>query len=185
MIGQHFIKGWSKTQASITLSSAEAELVAMCKLAAEVIGLGSLAIDLGRDVQAVLHADSSAAIAISKRRGSGKLRHINVGLLWIQERTETGDLVSKKVKGVSNPSDMMTKNVNKEKQDKYMEMVRQKNVGGRAQEGLCLQKGERQDKPSETTTKTEDALIAIQGEGTDKGEVRAKRKSVRTSPPAL
>ena len=30
-IGEHFIKGWSKTQASITLSSAEAELVAMCK----------------------------------------------------------------------------------------------------------------------------------------------------------
>ena len=71
MIGQHFIKGWSKTQSSITLSSAEAELVAMCKLAAEVIGLGSLAKDLGKDMKGVLHADSSAAIAISKRRGSG------------------------------------------------------------------------------------------------------------------
>ena len=85
-IGEHFIKGWSKTQASITLSSAEAELVAMCKLAAETIGIRSLAADLGRDTKAVLYADSSAAIAIAKRRGAGKLRHINIGFLWIQRR---------------------------------------------------------------------------------------------------
>ena len=38
-IGEHFIKAWSKTHATVTLSSAEAELVAMCKLAAEMIGL--------------------------------------------------------------------------------------------------------------------------------------------------
>ena len=48
-IGEHLIKAWSKTQASVTLSSAEAELVAMCKLAAEMIGIGSLAADLGKD----------------------------------------------------------------------------------------------------------------------------------------
>ena len=72
-----------KTQSSITLSSAEAELVAMCKLAAEVIGIGSMAKDLGKDMKAVLHADSSAAIAISKRRGSGKLRHNNVGIYQV------------------------------------------------------------------------------------------------------
>ena len=140
MVGQHFIKGWSKTQSSITLSSAEAELVAMCKLAAEVIGIGSLAKDLGKDMKAVLHADSSAAIAISKRRGSGKLRHINIGMLWIQEKTYNGDIVVKKVKGASNPSDMMTKNVSRDKTEKYMHMLRQRNVAGRAAEGLCVKK---------------------------------------------
>eukprot|EP00973_Karenia_brevis_P086799 12036707-Karenia_brevis.AAC.1 len=31
MIGDHYIKGWSRTQNCITLSSGEAELVAMCK----------------------------------------------------------------------------------------------------------------------------------------------------------
>ena len=140
MIGQHFIKGWSKTQSSITLSSAEAELVAMCKLAAEVIGVGSLASDVGKDMKAVLHADSSAAIAISKRRGSGKLGHINIGLLWIQEKTEHGEIVVKKVKGASNPSDMMTKNINREKMDKYVQMLRQRHMKGRASEGLCVKK---------------------------------------------
>ena len=35
MIGHHFLKGWSRTQNSVTLSSAEAELVAMCKASAD------------------------------------------------------------------------------------------------------------------------------------------------------
>ena len=108
-IGEHFIKGWSKTQASITLSSAEAELVAICKLAAEIIGVGSMAADLGADLKMVMYADSSAAIAIAKRRGAGKLRHINIGLLWIQEKAEKAEVTIKKVKGICNPYDMMTK----------------------------------------------------------------------------
>ena len=140
-IGEHFIKGWSKTQASVTLSSAEAELVAMCKLAAEMIGLGSLAMDLGNDMKVTMYADSSAAIAIAKRKGAGKLRHINIGLLWIQEKTEAEEIVIKKVKGVSNPSDMMTKGVNKETLDKYMSMIKQKVEEGRAREGLKVKEG--------------------------------------------
>ena len=139
-IGEHFIKAWSKTQASVTLSSAEAELVAMCKLAAEMIGMGSVAADLGRDVKIVLYADSSAAIAIAKRRGAGKLRHINIGLLWIQEKTEGEEVIIKKVKGVSNPADMMTKTINREKLDKYMVMTKQKKVDGRAKESLNIKR---------------------------------------------
>ena len=135
-IGEHLIKAWSKTQASVTLSSAEAVLVAMCKLAAEMIGIGSLAADLGRDMKITMYADSSAAIAIAKRRGSGKLRHINIGLLWIQEKTEAEEVIIKKVQGISNLADMMTKSVNKEKLDRYMEMTKQETAEGRAKESL-------------------------------------------------
>ena len=139
-IGEHFIKGWSKTQASVTLSSAEAELVAICKLGAEIIGVGSMAADLGADLKIVMHADSSAAIAIAKRRGAGKLRHINIGLLWIQEKTEKEEVVIKKVKGVFNPSDMMTKAVTREKLETCMMMVCQAEAQGRAKEGLQLKR---------------------------------------------
>ena len=44
-IGSHWIRSWSKTQPSITLSSAEAELVAMSKAAAELLGIANLARD--------------------------------------------------------------------------------------------------------------------------------------------
>ena len=115
-------------------------MVAMCKLAAEIIGVGSMAADLGADLKVLMHADSSAAIAIAKRRGAGKLRHINIGLLWIQERTESEEITIKKVKGVSNPSDMMTKAVIREKLEKYMVMVRQKEADGRAREALQIKR---------------------------------------------
>ena len=39
MIGEHFLKSWSRTQSSVTMSSAEAELVAMVKVTAELIGV--------------------------------------------------------------------------------------------------------------------------------------------------
>ena len=114
----------------------------MCKLTAEMIGIGSLAADLGQDLKVVMYADSSAAIAIAKRRGSGKLRHINIGLLWIQEKTEAEEVIIKKVKGISNPADMMTKSVNREKFDKYMIMTTQKVVEGRATESLKVKTSE-------------------------------------------
>ena len=85
MVGEHFLKGWSRTQYWVTLSSAEAELVAMSKLAAELIGVLHMMADLGQKRTATVMVDSSAAMAITQRKGSGKLRHINIGLLWLRQ----------------------------------------------------------------------------------------------------
>ena len=57
-IGEHFIKGWSSTQAGIALSSAEAELVAMTKAIAETMGISSMAADWGHKIKGVVYADS-------------------------------------------------------------------------------------------------------------------------------
>ena len=88
MIGSHFIKGWSRTQNHVTMSSAEAELIAMVKCSAELLGVRSMLRDLGVETSGVVYADSSAALAIAKRKGAGKLRHINVSSLWVQERLD-------------------------------------------------------------------------------------------------
>ena len=42
MIGSHLVKSWSRTQDFVTLSSAEAELVALGKLAMEMLGIRSM-----------------------------------------------------------------------------------------------------------------------------------------------
>ena len=47
MIGDHFIKGWSRTQNHVTTSSAEAELYAMVKCTAELMGIKSMMADWG------------------------------------------------------------------------------------------------------------------------------------------
>ena len=114
MIGTHLIKAWSQTQNSISLSSAKAELIAMVKLSTELLGLMNLARDLNCRLHGRVWADSSAALAVVKRSGAGKLRHINISLLWVQEQEKLKKLVYEKVPGQDNPADLFTKGVGRE-----------------------------------------------------------------------
>ena len=68
-----------------------------------------------RRVHGVLCGDSSAAIAISNRRVCGKLRHIHVGELWIQECLQSKEFKLEKVDGVANPADFFTKHLSSDK----------------------------------------------------------------------
>ena len=124
MRGQHLIKSWGRTQDAITLSSAEAELVALGNLAMEVLGVRSMSEEwkLSKASQvSQLDADASAALIIAKRRGAGKMRHINVKCLWLQEKAVQSMLMYTKVKGEDNPSDGLTNHVKKELTDKYLQ----------------------------------------------------------------
>ena len=71
MIGSHFIKGWARTQNHVTLSAADAELVAPVKCSAELLGANGMMRYLGVEKGGVIYADSSAALAIAKRKGAG------------------------------------------------------------------------------------------------------------------
>ena len=81
----HMIKMWSRTQALVALSSAEAELYGIVKATAELKGLMSLWKDLGVVLSSHLLADASAALGILKRRGLGKITHLNTNYLWVRE----------------------------------------------------------------------------------------------------
>ncbi len=138
MKGRHFLKAWSSTQKSVTLSSAEAELVAAVKTCTELIGITQLAHDWGQTWKGEVFVDSSAAIGIAYRRGHGRLRHVKVGTLWIQEKTERGELAIQKIPGESNPADVLTKNVGREKLEKFTDMVGQKFQEGKAEKSLDI-----------------------------------------------
>ena len=62
-------------------------------------------------VECQIYEDSSAAIGVTNRNDNGKMRHVRVGMLWIQERVEEGELGVRKVCGEHNPSDIMTQQV--------------------------------------------------------------------------
>ena len=89
MIGRHPVKAWSRTQDAITLNSAEAELVALGKLAMEILGVRSMCEEwcMSQPEQVSdLFAGASAALSIAKRQGAGKMRRINVKSLWLRKR---------------------------------------------------------------------------------------------------
>ena len=90
--GSHCILTWSKTQQLVALSSAEAELSASVKAAQEKLSLKHLAEELGNQVSLRLRGDSSANDGILKRSGTGKVTHLSVRQLWLQEKVGQGDL---------------------------------------------------------------------------------------------
>ena len=133
MWGTHTIKHWSTTQKTIALSSGEAELAGIVKGAAEGLGLTAIAQDLGFTASLEVCADSSAAIGICRRTGIGRVRHLAVAQLWVQERVRSGDFVLTKWPGERNPADILTKAVNGEIIDRHMQFVNLHWEDGRAE----------------------------------------------------
>ena len=69
------MKSWSSRQASIALSSGEPEFHAAAKGATEALGVKS----------SPTRADAEAARTTASRQGVGKIRHLEVRLLWLQD----------------------------------------------------------------------------------------------------
>ena len=123
MRGSHPIKHWSQTQTTVALSSGEAELTGICKGASIGLGLQAVAKDLGLCWDLCVHSDATAAIGICNRKGLGKIRHLAVADLWIQDKVRAKDFQLKKVLGADNPADMMTKHINRADIDKHMRTI--------------------------------------------------------------
>ena len=81
-----------KSQSTISLSSCEAELMAMTYMTAEAImvcnvckfllGINGREIDSTMDF--IVYTDSSSAKALAQRRGVGRLKHVDLRHLWVQ-----------------------------------------------------------------------------------------------------
>ena len=84
--GNACLKSYSKTQGTIAQSSAESELIAVVKAACEAIGTVALADDLGISLRVRLHVDAAAALGILERHGVGRVRHLDIGVLWLQDK---------------------------------------------------------------------------------------------------
>ena len=104
------MRTWSSTQASIATSSAEAELYAMSEGSSRGLGFKTVLEELGEKMElVVISTDSSAAKSFVATRGLGKMRHLEVKDLWMQELVRKGRLKVAKVRGDQNPADPLTK----------------------------------------------------------------------------
>ena len=115
MIGSHVTKLRSSTQASLALSSGEAEYYGVVRAAG--IGLGQQALfgDAGLEIPIRIWTDSSAAMGTSARQGLGKLRHLECHSLWLQQHLRRKQFELLKVPGEANPADLFTKHLESEK----------------------------------------------------------------------
>ena len=120
MLGAHLLKSWASTQPTITLSSGEAELHGVVKGSAAGLGMLSLLADLGARIRLRVWTDSTASIGICKRQGLGKVHHLDVQDLWVQQRVRSGDFDLYKIPGERNPGDRSTKFCFSQKRIKFL-----------------------------------------------------------------
>jgi len=114
MHGRHIVKHWSSTQNVIALSSGEAEYYAIVKGASQGLGVKGLMHDMGESVKITVKTDASAAKGIASRRGLGKIKHIELSQLWVQEKMVRREIDIRKVGTHENLADALTKHVGRE-----------------------------------------------------------------------
>ena len=72
------------------------------------MGLQSFLSDFGLFGHVAIESDATAAIGMVHRLGSGKVRHLAVGDLWVQHHVRSGKIGVSKMSGLENPSDAQT-----------------------------------------------------------------------------
>ena len=111
------VDSYSRTQASVALSSAESEFYAIASAANELLHVKHFVEEAQlfqvRELQIL--TDSSSAKSIASRQGVTKrTRHLDVRFLFLQDLVQKGDLRLVKVPGENNSADLFTKYVSKD-----------------------------------------------------------------------
>ena len=76
-------------------------------------------------------SDTTAAIAIASRRGLGKVRHIEVCQLWLQEKVRRGDIRVTKVGAHENVADALSNYFSCDIMCSHMRITGQRMIAGR------------------------------------------------------
>ena len=111
----------SRTQATVTLSSAEAELMALSSGMAEALhlqqlieelqtGMGTTTFSFNNKKCITLYTDSTSATSLASKLGvNRRSRHISLRYLWIQDLRQAGEVDIRRVATHENPADIYTK----------------------------------------------------------------------------
>jgi hypothetical protein len=100
---------YSRTQVSRTLSSSESELIGMSSCSQEMLLARDILRELRVDPTLALHTDSSSAEAITRRRGPGRIKHVETRVLKLQDLQRSGEIAFYHVEGEHNMADVLTK----------------------------------------------------------------------------
>lgn len=122
---------YSRTQATAALSSAESEVYAMGSGACEASGVKSFVEELPYDIElrVKMRSDIAAALLSQARLHLGKLRHVHLKHISLQGLVREGRLVTEKISGVENSSDLGTKYLERAIFEKHRGAVRLQRVG--------------------------------------------------------
>ena len=116
----------SKGQKSVTLSSTEAEYMAVSELATEILYVAGILKFLGIPVEypIIVNVDNIGAVYLAKNATTGnRTKHIDTRYHFVREYVEDGIIKVRFVRSEENHADIFTKNLNSEKFDKHCESL--------------------------------------------------------------
>jgi hypothetical protein len=117
MINGAVVHGHSRQQTVVATSSAEAEYYAMASAAVDLLGLRSMLEECSLQWEARLRCDSTSGRALAVRQGLGRVRHIDIKMLWLQDVIAKSILTVAWVGSAENLADIGTKALLKERHE--------------------------------------------------------------------
>jgi hypothetical protein len=102
----------SKRQASVALSTVEAEYVAMSRCAQQMMWMQSWLDETEMEYErpGLIKGDNRGAIALTKNtKDHGKVKHIEICHHYIRDRVQAGDIILEQVGTADNLADLFTK----------------------------------------------------------------------------
>ena len=79
--------------------------------------------EFGIKSEIIVKSDAVAAIGIVRRQGLGRIRHLAVADLWIQQKSKDEVVKYMKLPGTDNTSDILTKAVESATIEKHLEAL--------------------------------------------------------------
>jgi len=116
----------SKKQQTTTLSSTEAENVAMTHCTTELLFIRNLMKEMRIIIKLpmVIHEDNSGAMFLANNHSMGqRTKHIDVRYHHVRDLIENGEIELKYISTHENLADVMTKSLGEEKHEKFKGML--------------------------------------------------------------
>ena len=122
--GSHLLDASCAKQSVVALSSGEAEFYAITRGAAAGRMTKQIWDKLGfPGLPLVIRTDSSAAKGIATRKGVGKVKHLSLKELWVQDHVQKGDIKVVKEPTASNWADLGTKSLSGKRIEELMKIM--------------------------------------------------------------
>jgi hypothetical protein len=113
----------SKRQATVALSTVEAEYVAMSRCAQQMVWMHSWLqeVEIEHVIPGVIKCDNRGAIALSKNtKDHGKVKHIDIRHHYIRELLQSGSILLEQVSSSDNSADLFTKPLSRDHHHRFM-----------------------------------------------------------------
>ena len=132
-IGRCLVSWGSKKQSGVTLSTTEAEFVAMSVAATEIKFVVSLLSEIGKGpplLPSILREDNTGAIFMAKNTAIGqRTKHVDIRYRFVNDMILAKDLSVTHIASGQNPSDVMTKNLPHASFSIHEKMIKDGNLG--------------------------------------------------------